>query len=455
MFEKLSSALKKATDKIANAIFLDKNIVESIIKDLQRALIEADVNVLLVKQLSEKIRKSAYDERIKGIEKKEHLIKLLHDELLKILGGEKREFKLEKGKTQKIMLLGLYGAGKTTLTARLANYYNKRGFKTAMLGLDVHRPAAPEQLEQLGERNKLAVFIDKQEKNPVKIWKKFADELKKYDLIFIDTAGRDALDKELIDEIKKLGHELKPDYTILVMPADIGQTAKTQASKFQEALSINGVIITRMDSTAKGGGALTACSETKAPVFFITTGEHINDIESFSPESFLSRLLGMGDLQSLIEKVSSVVDEKKQKKMLASLEKGKFTMLDLLEQLKSMEGIGSFSKLKSLIPGLSTKIPDEMLGNQEEKLKKWKFAISSMTKEEIENPGIIEKSSSRMQRIAKGSGVHTSDVRALLKQYKMISEFIKSGDMSGMESGQISQKQMMKLAKKFGRKIRM
>ena len=344
----------------------------------------------------------------------------------------------------------------TTTISKLAAYYGKRGYKTAALGLDVHRPAAREQLEQLGQKNKFQVFIDKEENNPIKTWKKFSSELKKFDLIFIDTAGRDALDKALVEEIKKLGRVIAPDYTILVMPADIGQAAKKQASEFQKALSINGVIITRMDSTAKGGGALTACKETGAPVYFITTGEHVNDIETFSPSSFLSRMLGMGDLQSLIEKVSSVVDEKKQLKLQERLKEGKFTMLDLLEQLKSMEGMGSFSKLKDLIPGLgNAKIPENMLESQEEKIKKWKFAISSMTKEEIENPEIIEKQTSRISRIAKGSGTNTSDVRALLKQYKMIHEFIKSGDMSGMEQGQLSQKQMMKLAKKFGRKIRM
>ena len=239
------------------------------------------------------------------------------------------------------------------------------------------------------------------------------------------------------------------------MPGDIGQAAKKQASEFQKALAINGVIITRMDSTAKAGGALTACSETRSPVFFITTGEHINDIESFTPSSFISRMLGMGDLQSLLEKVNMVVDEKKQKQMAERLQEGKFTMLDLYEQLKGMEGLGSLSKLKNLIPGLgNAKIPENMLENQEDKLKKWKFAISSMTKEEIENPEIIEKQTSRISRIAKGAGINTSDVRALLKQYKMIKEFAKGRMPEDLSQG-LSQKQMMKLAKKFGRKIRM
>jgi len=455
MFGKLGEALKKGIDKIASAVFVDKALIDSIVKDLQRALIEADVNVILVKQISEKIRQAAIDERIKGVEKKEHIIKLLHDELKRILGGEKKELEFKKGKLQKIMLMGLYGAGKTSSAAKLAAYYAKRGFKTCTLGLDVHRPAAAEQLEQLAQRNNLQSFVNKTEKNPVKIWDEFKEKIEKYDLCFVDTAGRDVLDGDLIKEIKNLGKKIGPDYTILVMPADIGQAARNQASEFQKALSINGVIITRMDSTAKGGGALTACSETQAPVFFITTGEHIHDIESFSPEQFISRMLGMGDLQGLLEKVQSVVDEKKQGKLRERLKEGKFTMLDLYEQLKGMESLGSLSKIKNLIPGLgNAKIPDNMLENQEGKLKKFKFAIQSMTKEEIENPEIIEKQTQRMQRIAKGAGINTSDVRSLLKQYKLIKEFAKGGMPEDMSQG-FSQKQMMKLAKKFGRKVRM
>lgn len=455
MFGKLGEVIKKGIDKIANAIFVDKELIDSIIKDLQRALIEADVNVLLVKQLSEKIRKAAIDERVKGIEKKEHIIKLLHDELKRILGGEKHELEFKKGKLQKIMLLGLYGAGKTSSIAKLAAYYSKRGFKTCMLGLDVHRPAAADQLEQLGKRNNLLAFINKKEKNPLKIYSEFENKLKDCDLCFIDTAGRDVLDKELIKEIKNLGKKISPEYTILIMPADIGQAAKNQASEFQKTLAINGVIITRMDSTAKGGGALTACSETLAPVYFITTGEQINDIETFDPGSFISRMLGLGDLNSLLERVTSVVDEKKQKNIQARLQEGKFTMLDLYEQLKSMESLGSLAKIKNLIPGLgNAKIPDNALETQEGKMKKYKHAIQSMTQAEIENPELIEKQTSRISRIAKGAGVNTSDVRALLKQYKLIKEFAKGGMPEDMSQG-FSEKQMQKLAKKFGRKIRM
>lgn len=455
MLEKLGEILRKATNKIANAIFLDKNFVDSIIRDLQRALIEADVNVALVKKLSDKIKQEALDERIKDIDKKEHMIKILYDELLKLLGEHK---KLELKKTQnRIMLFGLYGAGKTTTVAKLGNYFAKRGHKIALLGLDTHRPAAPEQLKQLAEKNKLKYFIDNKEKNPIKIWKNLKKELEDYDLVLIDTAGRHTLDKNLIKEIKQLNKEVKPTETILVIPADIGQAAKKQTSEFQEAVNISGVIITRMDSTAKGGGALTACGELNAGVYFITTGEKINDIEIFNPESFLSRLLGMGDLQALVEKIKSATDESKQAKIQERLEEGRLSLEDVIEQVKSMSSIGGLEKIKSMIPGFSNiqaKIPENALENQQEKISKWEHIIKSMTPEEKENPEILEKQTTRIARIAKGAGVHTSDVRSLLKQYKMLNEMVKSGfgTEGNMDMSQgMSQKQMMKLAKKFGK----
>ncbi len=453
MLEKLGEVIRKATDKIANALFLNKNLVDSIVRELQRALIEADVNVSLVKELSDKIKKSALDERLRGVEKKEHLIKLLHDELLNIL-GEYKQLKPEQ-KHNVILLLGLYGSGKTTTTAKLGNYFAKRGFRVAIIGLDTHRPAAQEQLKQLAEKNKLNYFIDIGEKNPIKIWKKHEKQLKDYNLVLVDTAGRHTLDEELIKEIKIINKETKPTESILVIPADIGQAAKQQASQFKDAVNISGVIITRMDSTAKAGGALTACAETHAPVYFIGTGEKINDIEEFNPHSFLSRLLGMGDLETLLEKIKSITEEKSQKRIQKNIEEGKLTLDDVVEQVKSMSHLGGFDKIKSMIPGLSNinaKIPEGALESQEAKVAKWQHIIKSMTYEEKINPEILEKQTSRISRVAKGAGVHTSDVRSLLKQYKLLNDMMKSG--TGDLSQGLSQKQMMKFAKKFGKKMR-
>jgi signal recognition particle subunit SRP54 len=453
VLDKLGSVLKSGIKKISSAIFIDKKLVDAIIKDIQRALIEADVNVELVFQISQKIKKIAYDESIKGVDKKEQLVKLIHDEVLIILGGEKKELKLPKQAS--IMFLGLYGAGKTTTIAKLGFYYAKRGRKVALLGLDTQRPAAMDQLEQMAEKAKLPAFVDKEEKDPIKIIKKYEKDLKKYDLVLIDTAGRDGLNKELIKEIEKLNKKLKPDFRILVMPADIGQAAKTQAQEFKKALDIDGVIITRMDGTSKAGGALTACAETNAPVFFIGVGEQIHEIETFDPESFIQRLLGMGDLQGLLEKVRSATDEKQTQRIQERLEEGKFTLMDLYTQLESMNQLGSMDKIMSMVPGMGNamkKVPKDQLKKQEEKMVHWKNAINSMTEEEIENPEVLEKQTSRIKRIAQGSGTTTSEIRALLKQYKMLKEMM--GMQNQMADGKIDQKMMQKMAKKMRGKVK-
>lgn len=340
----------------------------------------------------------------------------------------------------------------TTTIAKLGNYYAKRGNKVILIGLDVHRPAAKEQLKQLAERNKLNCFVDFEEKDALKTWQKLKPKLKDYDVVLIDTAGRHTLDKELVTEISALNRQISPTENILVMPADIGQAAKSQAEDFKEMLQITGVIVTRMDSSAKGGGALTACAETKAKVYFITNGEKINDIEEFNPKSFLSRLLGMGDLQSLIEKIKSVTKEDEQEEIRKKLEQGKLSLNDVVEQVKSMNSLGGFEKIKSMIPGLgNAKIPENLLGTQQEKISKWEHILKSMTLEERENPELFEKQISRISRVAKGAGVNNSDVRSLLKQYKMIQSMIKGGADMDMSQG-MNQKQMQKLMKKFGKR---
>ncbi|NPE26390.1 signal recognition particle protein [Methanococcoides sp. SA1] len=463
VLEKLGGALKSGIKKISNAILVDKKLIDGIIKDIQKSLIEADVNIELVFALTQKIKKIAYDESIPNIDKKEQLVTLIHDEILQILGGEQRELKLPKQAS--IMFLGLYGAGKTTTIAKLGFYYAKRGRKVALLGLDTQRPAAMEQLQQMADKAKLPAFIESPElkeknsklnhtKRALEVIKTHKADLKKYDLILIDTAGRDGLNNDLIKEIKKLDTTLKPTYRILVMPADVGQSAKKQSEEFTKALSVDGVVITRMDGTSKAGGALTACAESGAPVYFIGTGEQIHEIETFNPESFISRLLGMGDLSALLEHVKSATDSTQTKRIEDRLKAGKFTLLDLYSQLEQMNSMGSMDKLIGMIPGMSAaKIPKSELKKQEQKMTHWKAAISSMTEEEIENPEVLEKQTSRIQRIAKGSGTTTTEIRELLKQYKMIKEMM--GMQSGMADGQIDQKMMQKMAKKFKGKMKL
>ena len=344
------------------------------------------------------------------------------------------------------MAVGVYGTGKTTTMGKLARYYSKRGYKVACLGLDVHRPAAPEQLEQICNKINIPVFIDRKEKNPLKIYKEFENLYSKYDILIIDTAGRDSLTQDLIDELKKLNHEINADENLLVMSADVGQAAEKLALGFKNACNITGVIITKMDGTGKGGGALTGASVTNAKVKFIGVGEKVDDLETFNPEGFVSRLLGMGDLEALLEKAKEAVTEEQALDIQEKLQKGELSLIDLYEQMKAMKKMGPLSKVLEMVPGFGQlKMPKEMLEVQEGKLEKWEHMMKSMTKKEIENPDIID--APRIERIAKGAGVSTGDVRDLLKQYKQSKKLLKM--LKGGSPEKLMKKFQGKLPKGF------
>ncbi|MEK6907104.1 MAG: signal recognition particle protein Srp54 [Nanoarchaeota archaeon] len=424
VLEKLSNSLKETLKKIAKAMFVDDKLVDELVKDIQRALLSADVNVKLVFDLSKTIKERFLKEKqLPGISPREHLIKIVYEELVKISGEEKSEIIINK-KPFKIMTVGVYGSGKTTTIGKLAKYYFKRGYKVACIGLDVHRPAAPEQLEQICKKINIQAFIDKKEKNPLKIYKQFENLYSKYDILIIDTAGRDSLTQDLIQELKKLNQEIKPDENLLVMSADIGQAAQSLALGFKNACNITGVIVTKLDGTGKGGGALTGASVTNAKVKFIGVGEKVDDLELFNPQGFVSRLLGMGDLEALLEKAKEAITEEEAKDIQEKLQHGEFSLLDLYEQMQAMKKMGPLSKVLEMVPGFGQlKMPKEMLEVQEGKLEKWKFIINSMTKKELNNPDMID--ASRIDRIAKGAGVSTGDVRDLLKQYKQSKKMLK------------------------------
>lgn len=442
VLEKLSESLKGTLNKIAGALFVDEKLINELIKDIQKALLQADVNVSLVFDLSKKIKERALkDTPPPGLTKKEHLIHVVYEELVKFLGGQKKELNVENKHPAKIMLVGLFGSGKTTTAGKLAKYFTKRGKNVALLGLDIYRPAAMEQLIQVGKAINVPVFTNKQVKDPSKIYSSFESELKKFDLIIVDTAGRDALSQDLISELKSLNTQIKPDENLLVISADIGQTAQKQAQTFHDACAITGVIVTKMDGTAKGGGALSACAITNAPIKFIGIGEKIDDFEHFNPQGFVGRILGMGDLEALLEKAKEAVSEEEAKDIQSKFLKGDFTLIDLYSQMEAMSKMGSLSKLMEMIPGMSQlHLPKEALQVQEGKLKKWKVAMNSMTKSELEDPEIID--SSRIERISKGSGVSSSDIKELIKQYRQSKKMVKM--FKGADSPE-------KLMKKFGK----
>ncbi|MBI1969647.1 signal recognition particle protein, partial [Candidatus Woesearchaeota archaeon] len=434
--------LKATLQKITKALFVDEKLINELVKDIQKALLQADVHVKLVFELTKQIKERALkEEPPAGITKKEWLIKIVYEELVKFLGEEEGKIEPGKKKPFQIMLVGLFGNGKTTTAGKLAKYFQKRGLKVALLQTDTWRPAALEQLQQLGKQINVPVFGKKGEKDAVKIYKSFADELRKFDVVILDTAGRDALNKELIDELNKLNKTIQANEHLLVISADLGQAAEAQSKKFHETVHITGVIITKLDGTAKGGGALAACHITRAKVKFIGIGEKIDDFEVFKPKNFVGRLLGMGDIEALLEKAKEAITEEEAQDLSKKLLKGEFNLIDLYEQMQAMRKMGPLSKVMEMIPGLGQiQLPKEMLNVQEEKLEKWKHAMASMTKKELEDPEIL--TSTRIDRIAKGSGVSASEVRELVKQYRMGKKMVK------MLKGGRGMEQMMKKLQK-------
>jgi signal recognition particle subunit SRP54 len=430
-------SLSNLVRKILTGSTIDAQAVEELIKGLQRILLESDVDIKLVYELSENIRRRCLKEELPaGLTLRDQVMKVVYEELVKLL-GEKQVGLLGK---KRVMLLGLFGSGKTTTAGKLAKYFQKQGLKPAMIACDYHRPAAIEQLQQIGEKLHVPVHVSK-ERDPFGALEEGMEKLKNFDIVIVDTAGRDALDKELAGELKKMYEIFKPDEALLVIPADMGKIGGRQAEEFNKLVGITGVIITKMDGTAKGGGALSACSATNSKVKFIGVGEKLEDLETYDPVRFVSRLLGLGDLQSLLEKAKeSEFKEEDMEKILS----GKFTLQDFYEQISGMQKMGPLNNVINMIPGMGHSIPEEMLEVQEEKLKKYKYIIDSMTKKEKNNPDIIN--SSRVKRIATGSGTSQKDVKDLLKQYDQTKKLMKRiGGVKGLKRGALRG-----FAKKFG-----
>ena len=417
VLDKLGTSLKDTLSKIARSMFVDEKLIDELVKDIQRALLGSDVNVKLVLELSKRIKERALNEKPpSGLTQKEYLIKIVYEELVKFLGGEGYKIEISK-KPFKIMMIGLLGSGKTTSSFKIAKFFSKRGYKVCTLGLDVYRPAAMDQLEQGSKQINIPYFIDRKEKNPIKIYNNFKKQLDEFDVIIIDTAGRHALDSDLIKEIENLNKEIQPNENLLVLSGDIGQAAMSQAKSFHDACGVTGIVITKLDGTARGGGALSACSVSGASVKFIGVGEKVDDLEVFNPEGFVSRLLGMGDLEALLEKAQ-----------------------------EAMSKMGPLSKVMELIPGMGNmKIPKDMLEGQEGKMKQWKIALQSLTKKELEDPELLD--ASRISRISKGSGVPETTIRELLKQYKQSKKMMK------MMKGIGNEQDINKLMKKFQGKM--
>ena len=422
--DRLGSSLTDAIKKLFRAPVVDEAAVKDLVRDIQRALIQADVNVKLVLDISKKIEERSLKEKVPpGISRREHVIKVVYEELTRFLGDKPVPLKVEPGKRKIIMLVGIQGSGKTTAAAKLARYFQKRGLRSALVCGDTFRPGAYAQLQQLASRTNVPFFGDPKGKDAVKVVVEGLKQFNDKEVVIVDTSGRHKEEKELIKEMKMLENKIKPDEVMLVIDGTIGQQALAQAKGFNEATPIGSILVTKLDGSARGGGALSAVAATGAPIKFIGTGEKIEDVEAFIPSRFVGRLLGMGDLETLLEKVREAeitVPEKKAKAILS----GKFTLTDMYEQFEAMKGMGTLKKLMKMIPGMSYNIPDDMLNTAEGRLEKWRVMIQSMTPDEKENPKIFN--ASRMKRVARGSGTNEKEVKELLKQYVMMRKMLKT-----------------------------
>ena len=413
---------------------IDEELVKELVKDLQRALLVADVDVNLVMAITKRVEENALDENLpRGISRREHIIKVVWDTLAYFLGEKVVPFTIKPGKPNLVMMIGIQGSGKTTTIGKLARYYQKRGIKSGVICADNFRPGAYSQLKQLAERSNVPFYGDEDEKDAVKLAKKGFKEMKNkgVELILLDTSGRHREETSLIKEMKDISKAVKPQEIVLVIDGTLGQQAGVQAGAFRKATEIGSIIITKLDGSAKGGGALSAVSATGAPIKFIGTGEGMDAIEPFNPTKFAGRLLGMSDIRGLVDKVKEAqieIDEDATMRIM----KGKFTLTDMMSQLKQLKKMGPLGKIMEML-GLQYKLPEDIAEVQEENLKRFEVIMNSMTKEELDDPKLIK--SSRIKRVAKGSGTSVKDVRELLKQYENMKKMMKQMGKSRKRGG--------------------
>ncbi|MCK4491173.1 MAG: signal recognition particle protein [Candidatus Altiarchaeales archaeon] len=418
VLDKLTENLQGAIDGLKKAVVVDKKTIKAYTKEIQKTLLSADVNVELVFKISKDIEDRGLLEKPPGmLTRRENLIRITYEELANLLG---RGEKLPITENERILLVGVQGSGKTTTVAKLGRHLKKRGLSPKLICADTFRPAAYDQLKQLAQEIDTPFYGDPGEKDSLALIKKGIKQFREKGVIVIDSEGRHKLDEGLMRDINKLYREIKPDKTLLVLDSTIGQQAGEQAKAFAKHCRIDGVVLTKLDGSARGGGAISACAATNAPVYFIGTGEHIDDFEGFDPERFVSRLIGFGDLQGLLEKAKEVeLDEETAKRLMS----GKFTLEDIYDQIGQMEKMGSMRKIMEMLP-FTAKIPKDLVDLQEEKINKFKVMMDSMTRKEMTDPKIIK--GSRIERIAGGSGNQPEDVRELLNYYKKMKKMMKS-----------------------------
>jgi signal recognition particle subunit SRP54 len=425
MLDNLKDSLRGAIQKIVKSSGIDEELIKELSKDVQRALLQSDVNVRLVLEITKNLEERSLNETPPpGLSRKDHIVKILYDELSKLLGNE-TEFNFQPGKQNKVILLGIQGSGKTTVASKLAKFLTKQGYSVGVIGADTYRPGALVQLRIMCEKSNVEVYGEENNKDSPEIVKNGLKHYEKLplDIILIDTAGRHKQEQDLLDEMDRINKVANPDLVLLVIDGTIGQQCFSQAEAFHKTLPIGGIIVTKLDSSAKGGGAIAASAATGAQIMYIGTGERIDDLEKFSPTRFVGRLLGMGDIQAVLDLAKRLENEGDDVR-LKRISSGKMNMEDFFYQLEEVTKVGSLRGFLDNMPGLSGMVKDDQLDQMEGRVSKWRFIIQSMTKEEKADPDLLN--SSRIKRIARGSGWSEHEVKELVKNYKNSKNMMKA-----------------------------
>ena len=423
-FEGLSGRLSEVFKKLKGRGKVKESDIKEVMREVRMALLEADVNYKVAKDFVASVSEKAMgSEVLESLTPAQQIIKIVNDELTELMGSTNARITFSSKLPTIIMMCGLQGAGKTTHCAKLARYFKQSGKRPLLAACDVYRPAAIQQLQIVGEQAGVPVF-EMRQGDPVEIARKAVLHARDYgnDILILDTAGRLHIDEELMDELRRIKETVQPQEILLVIDAMTGQDAVNVAKSFDETLGIDGTILTKLDGDTRGGAALSVRAVTGKPIKFVGTGEKLDNLEPFYPDRMASRILGMGDVLTLIEKAQSTVDEQKAMEMAKKLKEQSFDMNDLLEQMQQIKQMGSLSQVISMFPGAG-KISDEETAAGEAQLKKTEAIINSMTKRERERPAIINPS--RKRRIAAGSGTKVEDVNRLLKQFEQMQKMMK------------------------------
>lgn len=456
---KITSALKS----LSNATVINEEVLNAMLKEICAALLEADVNVQLVKRLRENIKAAAnFEEMAAGINKRRVVQHTVFQELCKLVDPAVKSWQPTKGRNNVIMFVGLQGSGKTTTCTKLSYYYQKKGWKTCLICADTFRAGAFDQLKQNATKARIPFYGSYTELDPVIIAQDGVEKFKKdnFEIIIVDTSGRHKQEESLFEEMLQVSNAVDPDNIIFVMDASIGQACEAQARAFKEKVDVASVIVTKLDGHAKGGGALSAVAATRSPIIFIGTGEHIDDFEPFKTQPFISKLLGMGDLEGLIDKVNELkLDENEE--LIDKLKQGVFTIRDMYEQFQNIMKMGPFSQIMGMIPGFSSDFISK--GSEQEsvaRLKKLMTIMDSMSDEELDSPHgskLFTKHPTRVSRVARGSGVSSREVQELLSQYQKFAQMVKKmGGIKGLFKGgdmakNVNPSQMAKLNQQMAR----